>query len=276
LCPELCNCGLHIMKRCTINGTTISFVDRGSGPVLLLAHGFPLDHSMWIGQIKPLSARYRVIAPDLRGFGKSKVTEGVVTMEQFADDLAALLDYLAISEPAVLCGLSMGGYVALAFWRKYAQRLRGLIFCDTRAANDSPETAAARLVLAQRVTSEGTRGVADTMVPRLFAPSTLQRQPHFIEDTRQVIEQSDPRSIAATARGMAQRSDFTAEMHDITCPVLFIVGTSDVITPVDEMQQMARAVPNAQFSVVEHAGHMAPLEQPDIVNATIESFLKLL
>ena len=114
------------------------------------------------------------------------------------------------------------------------------------------------------------------MIPRLFDPSTLQRRPHLIENMRQVIERTDPRSIAATARGMAQRSDFTAELHNIACPALLIVGASDVITPVTEMQQMARAVPNAQFTVIEHAGHMAPLEQPDAVNAAIESFLKRL
>jgi 3-oxoadipate enol-lactonase len=264
------------MKSYEINGIKISFVDRSRGPVLVLAHGFPLDHAMWNGQIETLSARYRVIAPDLRGFGQSGVSEGTATMEQLADDLAGLLDYSAVREPVVLCGLSMGGYIALAFWRKYAKRLRGLILCDTRAAKDAPETAAARLALAQRVTSEGTHGLADTMIPKLFAPITLQQQPHLIETLRQVIARTDPRGIAAASRGMAQRSDFTAELHNITCPAAVIVGRHDAVTPVAEMQQMAATITNAQFTVIENAGHMSPLEQPEAVNAAIETFLQRL
>ena len=242
----------------------------------MFVHGFPLDHSMWNGQIESLSTRRRVIAPDLRGFGQSAVDKEVVTMEQFADDLAALLDYLTVREPVVICGLSMGGYVALEFWRKYAVRLRGLILCDTRAANDTPAAAAGRLALAQRVQNEGANLAAETMIPKLFAPITLQEQPHLIESVRKVIAYTDPRGIAAAARGMAQRADFTAELPRIGCPTMVIVGESDAITPVTDMQVLAQALPNAQFTVIQHAGHMAPLEQPDAVNAAIEYFLQRL
>ncbi len=262
------------MNNCNIDGIELSFVDRGRGTVLLLVHGFPLDHAMWHGQIETFWARYRVIAPDLRGFGQSGVSEDVVSMEQFADDLAALLDSLTVHEPIVLCGLSMGGYIALEFWRKYAARLRGLILCDTRAANDTPEAAAGRLATAQRALCEGPQFLAETMIPKLFAPLTMQKQPHLIEAMRQVIGRTDPRGIAAALRGMAQRADFTAQLAHIRCPTLLLAGENDAVSPVAEMRAIAQAIPNAQFIVIPNAGHLAPLEQPEAVGAAIESFLQ--
>jgi 3-oxoadipate enol-lactonase len=261
------------MNTSTINGIEISFIDRGAGAALLFVHGFPLDHSMWNGQIESLSAGHRVIAPDLRGFGQSSLDQDVVTMSQFADDLSALLDFLGIDE-VTFCGLSMGGYIAWEFWRKYARRLRALILCDTRAAGDAPEAAANRLVVAEKVLREGSGTVADAMLPRLFHPITLQKQPHLIQSTRQVMLGNKPRAIAAAARGMAQRADFTAELHRIGCPALIIVGENDVISPVAEMQAISKAIPNAELQIIPQAGHMAPLEQPQAVNAAIERFLR--
>jgi 3-oxoadipate enol-lactonase len=261
------------MKTFSIKGTNLAFVDRGKGTPLLLVHGFPLDHSMWDGQIEALSARHRVIAPDLRGFGQSGVSEGVVTMDQFAGDLVDLIDFLGIDK-VVLCGLSMGGYIALEFWRKYAHRLRALILCDTRAKNDTPEAAANRFVVAEKVLREGSNIVADAMIPKLFSPITMQEQPHLAEKIKQVIDRTDPRGIAAAALGMAQRADFIAELPRIGCPALVIVGQSDAISPVAEMQAIAKAVPNAEFIIIPQAGHMAPMEQPQAVNAAIERFLK--
>jgi 3-oxoadipate enol-lactonase len=264
------------MKTCAINNIDLSYIDRGAGTVLLLAHGFPLDHSMWNPQIEALSSTYRVIAPDLRGLGQSGLGQGISTMEHFADDLAALLDHLTIRDPVVLCGLSMGGYVAMEFWRKHAARLKGLILCDTRAACDSPEVFAGRSAFAQRVMAEGPHWVADTMFPRIFAPITLKEQPHLIESMRRVIDRTDPRGIAAAALGMAQRADYLAVLPQIRCPTLVIVGEHDIVSPVAEMKAIAQSIPNAQFSVIERAGHMSPLEQPAAVNAIIESFLQQL
>ena len=143
--------------------------DRGSGDVLLLVHGFPLDHSMWAGQMEVLAQDYRVIAPDLRGFGQSSSTSGTLTMETMADDLAKLLDVLNVTEPIVFCGLSMGGYVAMQFWKRHPQRLRGLVLCDTRAMGDTPEAAANRQAMAEKVIKEGSQVAADAMLPKLFA-----------------------------------------------------------------------------------------------------------
>ena len=172
------------------------------------------------------------------------------------------------------CGLSMGGYIALEFWRKYAKRLRALILCDTRAAADTPQAAANRFVVAENVLREGSNIVADAMIPKLFAPITLQQQPDLVEKLKQVIDRTDPRGIAAAARGMAQRADFTADLPRIGSPALVIVGQGDAISPVAEMQAISKAVPNAEFKIIPQAGHMAPLEQPQAVNEAIERFLQ--
>ena len=158
------------IKTVRVNGVDLALRDEGAGEPVVLVHGFPLDHSIWEGQIATLARRGRLVAPDLRGFGRSGVTPGTVTISQHADDVAAMLDALAIAEPVVLVGLSMGGYVAFEFFRKHRRRIRGLGLCDTRAAADSPEAAASRCLLADRVEQEGSRVLVEAMLPKMFAP----------------------------------------------------------------------------------------------------------
>ncbi|MCC6124700.1 MAG: alpha/beta fold hydrolase [Pirellulales bacterium] len=256
-----------------INGTQIAFLDSGRGIPLVLLHGFPLDHSMWSGQIAGLAGRCRVVVPDLRGFGASGASEGAVAMEQMADDLAALLDALEIREPIILGGLSMGGYVAFEFWRKYPAKLKALILCDTRPEADSPEIAANRLATADRVLGEGPRPIVDALLPKLFSPRTRAEQPQIVAQTERVMLAADPRGVAAAARGMARRRDFRAELKNIDLPALVLVGADDALTPPAAMQSWAATIPHAVFRVIADAGHMAPLEQPAPVNAAIESFL---
>jgi 3-oxoadipate enol-lactonase len=262
------------MIKISVNGTELWCVDRGAGLPLLLVHGFPLDHTMWTAQIDELSSKYRVIAPDLRGLGRSRGNQmPKVTMAQFADDLAALLDSLGIAEPVVFCGLSMGGYIAFQFWRKYASRLRGLILCDTRATADSPEIAAGRHIVAKRVLSEGPTPLVESMMPRLFAEMTRLQDPQIIESLRNVMMSNDPRGIAAAALGMAERPDMTAELKQVCCPTLVIVGENDVISPPSAMRAIADAIPGSKFVQIPEVGHMAPMEAPAEVNAAISEFL---
>jgi 3-oxoadipate enol-lactonase len=262
-------------KRIRIGDIAINVLDRGSGATLLLVHGFPLDHTMWRGQIDELSQSCRVIAPDLRGFGQSDVTPGVVTMEQLADDMAALLDTLDISQPVTFCGLSMGGYVAWQFWRRHASRLKQLILCDTRAIADSPDVAQTRRDLAERVLAAGAHVVADAMQSKLFADTTLENQPEIAAATRRVMLATKPAGIAAALFGMASRQDMTAALSTIDVPALVICGQHDVISRTEEMQSIAAAMPRAQFVEIAGAGHMAPLESPQSVNAAIRRFLSL-
>ena len=261
------------MKSLRANGTELWYLDRGAGVPLLLVHGFPLDHAMWAGQVDELPAHCRVIVPDLRGFGRSPADGEKVTMEHFADDLAAMLDGLGIAEPVVLCGLSMGGYIALQFWRNYRARLRGLVLCDTRAAADAPEAAAARLTLAERVLREGPAPLVEIMLPKLFGEATRRQRPDVVKGLRRVMMATDPRGIAAAARGMAERPDMTGMLDRIACPTLVIVGEHDAISPPAEMRGIAEAVPGAKFVEIPAAGHMSPLENPAAVNAALAEFL---
>ena len=263
------------MKTVNVGDVTLQVVDQGSGPTLLLAHGFPLDHTMWKGQIGTLADHCRVVAPDLRGFGRSGVTEGTVTMEQLADDLAVLLDQLGANDPVVFCGLSMGGYVAWQFWRKHAARVARLILCDTRAGGDSEQVARGRLMMAQRVLREGPEFVAKAMLPKLFAPVTLQKRPDILDVTRQMILHTTPAGIAAAQRGMAQRPDASGMLHDIDVPTLVLCGEEDQISRPEQMRKMAALIPDARYLEVPAAGHMAPLENPAAVNAAILEFLPL-
>jgi pimeloyl-ACP methyl ester carboxylesterase len=202
-----------------------------------------------------------------------------------------LLDALGIVERVALCGLSMGGYVAWQFWQRHRSRLAKLILCDTRAAADSPETARGRRDSAERVMNEGPGFLADGMIEKLFAPKSgraldihdsvpapfstdaRNHRGEIIESTRQTILNTSPIGIAAALRGMAQRADATGLLPDIDVPTLVVCGQHDVISTVDEMRAIAARIPAARFVEVPKAGHMAPLENPAVVNEAIRTFL---
>ncbi|MBI1900148.1 MAG: alpha/beta fold hydrolase [Planctomycetia bacterium] len=246
----------------------------GQGRPLLLVHGFPLDHAMWRGQLAGLAADFDVIAPDPRGFGSSAVTPGKVTMDGFARDLAALLDALDVADEVVLCGLSMGGYIAFQFARLFPERLAGLVLCDTRAAPDTPEAAAARLQNADKVERSGPEELVTGMLPKLFSPLTQAQEPALVEATRQIMLKTDRRGIAAALRGMAERPDARPMLSSIRVPTLVLAGHDDAISPPSEMRTFAEQIPCARFVEIPRAGHMAPLEQPEAVNATIRTLAR--
>lgn len=265
------------LSLCTLSdGTRLAYLDEGRGIPLVLVHGFPFDHTMWQGQWAALAGRCRVLAPDLRGFGRSGVTPGTVTMERFADDLAEMLQAADVREPVVLGGLSMGGYIVLAFWRKYASRVRALVLCDTRAEADTPAGAEGRRETADRVEREGAEWLAQAMPGRVFSPNTLAAEPQRIEACREVIRRLPPAGIAAASRGMAQRADSTELLGGITVPTLVVVGEDDAISPPGDMVALAGRLPSARCVRVPRAGHMAPLENPEVVNQAIVELLAAL
>ncbi len=262
------------MKKIDVGGIQLNVAEAGSGPVLMLIHGFPLDHTMWRHQIAGLSDRYRVIAPDLRGFGQSDAASAdVTTMEQLADDVAALLGALKIAEPVAVCGLSMGGYVAWQFWRRHAGRLGRLILCDTRAACDAPQAARDRLDLAQTVLAEGSALLAANMPDKLLSQATRKRRPDVAEQLRQMIRSAPPAGVAAALGGMAQRPDMTDALSEIDVPTLVLCGEHDPISEPEEMRGIAAAIPHAQYVEIPQASHLPPMEQPQAVNAAIGAFL---
>lgn len=264
------------MPDVTINNLKLHYVERGSGTPLVCVHGFPLSHAMWHKQLDELSDGLRVIAFDLRGFGQSELgtpANDRLTMEQLADDLNAALDQLGVTEPIVLCGLSMGGYVAWQFARKYRSRLKALIQCDTRAIGDTPEGVVNRERLAAMVLEKGAEVVSTAMIPNLFAALSTPQQQAAIAHMREIIHATNPATIAAALRGMAVRPDVRNWLPHCDVPTLLICGIDDKISTVSEMREMATALPQAKLVVIPEAGHMAPLENPSVVNAAIREFL---
>lgn len=257
----------------TIRNTSFHVEDRGTGAPILFVHGFPLDHTMWDAQLNAFADRYRVIVPDLRGFGMSTGAGEQSEMEEYADDLHEILDALSITEPVTLCGLSMGGYIAWQFAQKYPGQLGRLIVCDTKATPDTEPTRANRLELADRVMKEGPEFFVDGMLPKLFAAAILETNSTLVDQTRNVILRTNPQAIAAAALGMAARPDMTATLSDIAVPTLVICGAEDQITTTQDMKKLAEQIPNAQYEVIMGAGHMSPLEKPAAVNEIISNFL---
>jgi pimeloyl-ACP methyl ester carboxylesterase len=257
------------MKHTTVNGVQLAYHDQGTGLPLLLVHAFPLNSAMWRPQLEALSARYRVIAPDLRGFGASELGRDAISLDLYADDLAALLDQLG-AERVAFCGLSMGGYIAFAFLRRYRERIRTLILADTRAQPDTEEGRRNREQMARTAEEQGPGAIADQMLPRLLSPSAPEA---LRAEVRQIIEANDRRGIAAALRAMAARPDSTPLLATIDVPTLVIVGTEDVPTPPDDAQRMRGAIPNSRLIEIPGAGHLTNLEQPDVFNAAVDEFL---
>jgi len=258
-----------------VNGIAIGYDDHGAGDPLLFLHAFPLNRSMWQNQVIALLHKdhFRLVALDWRGFGDSEIRAEVSTMEQFADDLAGLMDSLGIGQ-AILCGLSMGGYAAFAFLRKYPQRIRGLILADTRPGADTPEAQANRENVATMAESQGTTAIADLQLPRLISDYTRQHSPEVEIHLRRMIDSATPQGIAAASRGMALRADSTDLLSSITCPTLVLVGEHDVLTPPNVTQEYASRIPGAQFVVIPYAGHLSNVEQPQAFLQTISSFVR--
>lgn len=261
------------MHHQTIRENRLAFVDQGQGPAVLLVHGFPLDHAMWQGQVDLLSSRYRVIVPDLRGFGASGVTAGTVTMREMADDLVGLLDALQISAPVALGGLSMGGYIAFQLLHDHPERVRGLMLCDTRAPADTAAGIAGRRETADRLLREGVAFLADAMLAKVLSPATFRDQPELVAVVRRMILRQSPVGLAAASRGMAERSDASGWLTHIDCPTLVVVGQDDAVSLPAEMASMAGAIPGTTLVEIAAAGHLSPLEQPAAVGRAMQQFL---
>ena len=245
----------------------------GTGTPVVLLHAFPLDGRMWTPQVDALAGTYQVVVPDLRGFGAaSEQAVEEAGMDLLADDVARLLDDRGLDR-AVLCGLSMGGYVALAFARQHPDRLSGLVLCDTKAGADPEPARADRLQMAERVLAEGNRFVPEAMLPKLLGETSRRERPDVVERVVSLILEQDPRAIAGAQRGMAARADSTDVLASVAVPTLVITGEEDQTTGPEQGRALAAAIPEARFLVVAGAGHLASLERPEPVNEALLDFL---
>jgi 3-oxoadipate enol-lactonase len=259
------------MPTLPLDTTTIHYQERGQGRALILLHGFPITSRMWEAQLDGLSSTHRVIAPDYRGFGQSPHA-GPFTIQSLADDVHAIASALGI-KAFILGGLSMGGYVALAYARRYAENLRGLILLDTKADADSPDAKQNRNTMIQLATEKGSAAVADTMQPKLFAPDTLAHKPNIVKLYREMAESNPPITLAHALAAMRDRPEQTGMLKSIHVPTLIVVGDGDAVTPPSVAESMWKEIPGAQIATIRGAGHMSPMEQPEQVNAAINRFL---
>ena len=268
------------MNALNLNGIKIAYEDRGAGQPVVLLHGYPLNHQMWQPQIEALSGFCRVIAPDLRGFGESTLADGDakwgVTMAQYADDVARLLDAIGVDGPVILCGFSMGGYIMWQFIATYPDRVKAFVPCDTRAIADSEEARQGRLKTADEVADQGVETVIEAMLPKLLTEETRKSRPEVVAQTTAVMRSCSPEAVAAAQRGMAGRPDVTEQLVHFAQPALVLVGAEDAISSPEEMRGIAQQLPHAKFVEIPRAGHMSTLENPDAVNDALSRFVRSL
>ncbi|WP_161967203.1 alpha/beta fold hydrolase [Fimbriiglobus ruber] len=249
----------------------------GDGPPLVLLHAYPQCREMWAPQLVALSGGpgggRRVLAPDLFGFGGSPVPDGGWTVDTAADALADFLDGIGITVPVVLGGLSMGGYVALAFARHYPSQLAGLILADTKGGADTAEVKAGRNKSIELVRDQRAGAVIDQMIPRLLGATTHAKRPEVVTAVRQMGAAQSIDGVAAALVALRDRPDATPNLASINVPTLVIVGAEDVLTPPDVARELAAAIPGAKLEVVPAAGHLSNLEAPDEFNAIVQRFL---
>lgn len=255
-----------------IHGINLAFSDEGQGEALVFVHAFPLSRAMWEPQIQAFSPHHRVIAVDLRGHGESDVVLWHFTLDDYADDLAALLAARGIAR-AVFVGLSMGGYTLFSLYRRHPHLVKGLVLADTRAQADSEEGKAGRLTLAQTAYRQGMEAVAEAMLPKLLAPDSLHDRQEVMGRVRGMIGRNDPAGVIVDLMAMAERPDSTSLLSTISCPTLVIVGEDDVATPPSEARYMADRIPHARLITIPNAGHLSNLEQPDRFNQALDQFL---
>jgi pimeloyl-ACP methyl ester carboxylesterase len=266
---------------CHIGSRTIAYLDSAPGEAQLracvLLHAFPIGANLWEPQLRSVPGGWRLIAPDLRGFGGSTELDTITnaSMSDYAQDVIDLLDELGISR-VVIGGASMGGYATFAFLQAAGDRVDGVILANTRAGADSPESRANRRNMLAVLDREGPSGVSRDMMPRLLGRTTQETNPEIEAFVRRLIKQQSPMAIRTAIHRMMHRPDSTPLLSSINVPALIITGEEDALIPVDESRAMAAAVSGARLEIVPRAGHLANLEQPDAFNNALHEFLTTL
>jgi pimeloyl-ACP methyl ester carboxylesterase len=262
----------HLLHR------SLRYFESGAGRPVILLHAFPLSADQWLPQLHRVPAGWRFIAPDLRGFrGVGPAFEDPaavnLTIDDYADDVLALMVQLEIDR-AVVCGLSMGGYVAFGLWRRAARRVEGLVLSNTRAAADSPQAREGRDRLIALVREQGAEAIAADMLPRLIGETTRREQPDLEDAVRRLILVNSAESIATALGALKTRPDSTPMLAEINVPALIIAGAEDTIIPVAEAEAMQAAIAGASLAVLPRVGHLSNLEDAAGWNRSLEAWLR--
>lgn len=256
-----------------INGIAIYESGSSQGLAVIFIHAFPLNHRMWEPQFRVLPSNCYGVTYDVRGHGRSEAGDGQYTIEFFVDDLIAILDDLKINQ-AVLCGLSLGGYIALRATERYPDRVLGLVLCDTKSDADQNEAKIKRAASIFTVKTSGVDAFASRFIESVLTEATLKNKPDITNFVLQMIQENSVLGISGTLLALAARTETTSALHKITVPVLIMVGEQDKITPPSVSEAMFKALPNAQIFTVPHAAHLSNLENPNFFNEKLLSFLK--
>ncbi len=260
------------MPTVNINGHQIHYLEKGQGRPVILVHGFPLDHRVWAGQIDALAENYRMIAVDLPGFGQSRAA-GPFTIQSLAETLRGLAQQID-AIPCVVAGLSMGGYVILAWAKLCPTDIDGMILVDTKADGDTAEARENRNRMIELAAASGSSAIADDMLPKLIAPQTLSHQPQTVQTLRAMIEDQPAQTIQWALAAMRDREDLVDFLKSIADPALIIVGEHDKVTPPEGARRMQQSIQQAQLAIIPDCGHLPPIEKPRETAEAISSFLR--
>ena len=266
------NSGKNI--KITINNILVSYADEGADnlPVIIFIHGFPFNKEMWDKQVAELKENFRVITYDVRGHGKSYLGTDDFTIELFVKDLLSLMDALEI-EKTVLCGLSMGGYIALRAMENHPQRFEALVLCDTSCMADSHEAKEKRKNAIESIRENGIEKFADNSLKNFFAPESFTTKKELVAEIKEIIVNTSEKSVIKTLLALLKRKETCSILCKIQIPVLILVGKEDKITPPEAAQFMHEKIKGSELSIIENAGHLSNLENPDQFNEQLKKFL---
>ncbi len=258
-----------------VNNLSVSYSDLGEGNVpIVFLHGFPFDKTMWRKQLDELKSIHRVIAYDLRGFGKSKDEDTELSMDLFGDDLINFLDHLNIKK-VIICGLSMGGYIALNVMQRFPERFEALILCDTQCIADSPEAKAKRMAAIENINESGTKEFVENFLKGAFYEVSFTSKKEVVEELKNVVSSNSPEILTRGLKAIANRSETCSTLEKITIPTLIVCGKEDALTPLAQSEMMHQKIKGSTLRIIENAGHVSNLEQPEAFNNHLREFLKV-
>jgi 3-oxoadipate enol-lactonase len=264
------------MKYVRVNNLRIAYEEIGKGTPIIFVHGFPLNHKLWEPQLSGLKETMHVIAPDLPGHGESEARSGAYLMNMVADDTIGFIDALGISEPVIICGLSLGGYMLGQLFQKYGKRLSGLIFTATRASPDSVEAKLNRDRLVALARQSGLQAVVEDVLPKFMSPKTYQSRPELVAKVREIMRTTSLDGVVGDLLGMRERLDTHDLLRKVTVPALVIHGADDQLISLSEGERIRDTIPGARMCVIPDAGHLPNLEQPELFNQAVIEFIQQL
>ncbi|MFC1784721.1 alpha/beta fold hydrolase [Candidatus Neomarinimicrobiota bacterium] len=261
----------------TTNNQTVSYIDEGlvNASTIIFIHGFPLNKAMWNKQVGELKENYRVIAYDIRGYGNSDAGGDDFSIEIFVNDLLSLMDALKIDK-AILCGFSMGGYIALNAIENYPERFNALLLSDTNCTDDIPEAKEKRMKAIESIKGKGLEQYAEESLKKLFAPISFSKHIEEIAIVKEMIMETSKQSLFKTLHALAERTETCTKLHEIKVPVLIMVGKEDEITPPDVALLMHEKIKSSTFHIIDHAGHLSNMENSKEFNKQLTEFLSLI